>query len=344
MRSVLLNKPGELIMREIEKPIPAPGEVLIKVKRMGICGSDIHAYHGQHPTIYLPVVQGHEFSGTVEALGEGVTGFEIGDFVTARPQYTCGECYHCKSGHENICHDLKVIGCNGTVPGAAQDYIPMRSHLVFKLEDSLSYEDGAMVEPVAVAVAAVGTFTYDIKGKNILVLGAGTIGNLVAQVAKAKGAKAVMITDVCDEKLQIAKNCGIDYTVNTMTTDLAEAAEAAFGKDGIDGALECVGVEATVNQAIKVCRKRDDIIIVGIFAKDPAIRMIDVQEKEFKMIGTLMYLHNDFQEAIDLITERKINLEPLKTAHFKLEEFNAAYQYISDHRTTSMKVFIDVDD
>lgn len=344
MRSVLLNKPQELVMREIEKPEPKPGEVLIKVKRMGICGSDIHAYHGQHPTIYLPVVQGHEFSGTVAALGEGVTGFEIGDFVTARPQYTCGECYHCKSGHENICHNLQVIGCNGQVPGAAQEYIPMRSHLVFKLADTLSVDDGAMVEPVAVAVAAVGTFTYDIKGKNILVLGAGTIGNLVAQVAKAKGAKAVMITDVCDEKLEIAKRCGIDYTVNTMTTDLNEAAEAAFGKDGVDGALECVGVEATVNQAIKVCRKRDDIIIVGIFAKDPAVRMIDVQEKEVKLIGTLMYLHDDFQKAIDLITEKAINLEPLKTAHFKLEEFAEAYQYIADHRKTAMKVFIDVEE
>ena len=265
MRSVLLNKPQELLMRDIEKPVPAKGEVLIKVKRMGICGSDIHAYYGKHPTIYLPVVQGHEFSGVVEALGEGVTGFEIGEPVTARPQYTCGECYHCRSGHENICHDLQVIGCNGKVPGAAQDYISLRSHLVFKLPDNLNYDDGAMVEPVAVAVAAVKTFTYDIKGKNILVFGAGTIGNLVAQVAKAEGAKSVLITDVCDEKLEIAKKCGIDHVVNTMKEDICQKAEEVFGKDGVDGALECVGVEATINQAIKVCRKRNDIIIVGIY-------------------------------------------------------------------------------
>ena len=344
MRSVLLNKPEELIMRDIEKPKPAPGEVLIKVKRMGICGSDIHAYHGMHPTIYLPVVQGHEFSGVVAELGEGVTGFEIGDRVTARPQYTCGECYHCKSGHENICHNIQVIGCNGKVPGAAQDYIPMRSHLVFKLPDNIDFNSGAMVEPVAVAVAAVRTFTFDIKGKNILVLGGGTIGNLVAQVAKAEGAKAVMITDVCDEKLEIAKKCGIDYTVNTVKQDLEQATIDAFGKDGVDGALECVGVETTVNQAIKVCRKRDDIIIVGIYAKDPAIRMIDVQEKELKLIGTLMYLEKDYYESIRLISENLINLDPLKSAHFKLEEFEQAYHYIADHRATAMKVLIDVDE
>lgn len=344
MRSVLLNKPQELVMRDIEKPVPGKGEVLIKVKRMGICGSDIHAYHGMHPTIYLPVVQGHEFSGVVEAVGEGVTGFEIGEAVTARPQYTCGECYHCKSGHENICHNLQVIGCNGQVPGAAQDYIPMRSHLVFKLPENVNFDDGAMVEPVAVAVAAVKTFTYDIKGKNILVLGAGTIGNLVAQVAKAHGAKAVMITDVCDEKLEIAKQCGIDYTVNTLKEDLNQKAIEVFGKDGIDGALECVGIEATINQAIQVCRKRDDIIIVGIYSKNPAIRMIDVQEKELKLIGTLMYLEDSYYESIRLISEKLVNLEPLKTKHFSLEDFGKAYQYIEENRATAMKIFIDVNE
>lgn len=344
MRSVLLNKPGELIMRKIDKPVPAPGEVLIKIKRMGICGSDIHAYHGMHPTIYLPVVQGHEFSGVIAGIGEGVSGFEIGERVTARPQYTCGECYHCKNGHENICHNLQVIGCNGNVPGAAQDYISMKSHLVFKLPENIDFDSGAMVEPVAVAVAAVRSFTFDVKDKNILVLGGGTIGNLVAQVAKAQGAKAVMITDVCDEKLDIARKCGIDFAVNTAKEDLEQKTIEAFGKDGLDGALECVGVEATVNQAIKVCRKRNDIIIVGIFAKDPAIRMIDVQEKEFKIIGTLMYLENDYYESIRLISKNMINLEPLKTAHFPLEDFTKAYQYIEEHRTTAMKIFIDVDE
>jgi len=331
-------------MRDIEKPTPAPGEVLIKVKRMGICGSDVHAYYGQHPTIYLPVVQGHEFSGVVAKLGEGVTGFEIGDRVTARPQYTCGECYHCKSGHENICHNLQVVGCNGNVPGAAQDYMTMRSHLVFKLPENVDYDNGAMVEPVAVAVAAVRSFTFEVKGKNILVLGAGTIGNLIAQIAKAKGAKAVMITDVCDEKLEVAKKCGIDYTVNTVKENLEEKTVEAFGKDGLDGALECVGVEATVNQAIKVCRKRNDIIIVGIFGKNPAISMIDVQEKELRLIGSLMYLEKDYHESIALISDKLINLDLLKTAHFSLDDLESAYQYIAEHKETSMKVLIGVNE
>lgn len=342
MLSVLLNKPEELVFRDIEKPVPGKGEVLIKVKRMGICGSDIHAYYGKHPTVYLPVVQGHEFSGTVEALGEGAEGFEIGQAVTARPQYTCGECYHCRSGHENICHNLKVIGCNGSVPGAAQEYIPMRAKLVFGLPEGMDFDDGAMVEPVAVAVAAVKSFSESVEGKNILVLGAGTIGNLTAQAAKGMGAKAVMISDLCDEKLEIAKQCGIDYTVNTSREDIVKAAEEAFGKDGLDGALECVGIEATINDAIRACRKRDEIIVVGVYGKNPAIDMINVQEKELKLIGTLMYLEEDYYDAIRLISEKKIHLNPLKTTHFKLNEMKEAYTYIENNKETSMKVLIDV--
>ena len=219
----------------------------------------------------------------------------------------------------------------------------MRSELIFKLPKNIDFDGGAMVEPVAVAIAGLRTFTFDIKDKNILVLGAGTIGNLVAQVAKAQGAKAVMITDICDEKLEIAKACGIDFTVNTAKEDLEQKTIEAFGEDGLDGALECVGVETTVNQAIKVCRKRNDIIILGIFSKDPAIRMIDVQEKELKLIGSLMYLAKDFDESIFLIENKLINLEPLKTIHFGLEDMKDAYDYIENNKTTSMKVLIDVD-
>lgn len=339
-----MNKPEELLFLDIEKPVPQRGEVLIKVKRVGICGSDIHAYYGKHPTVYLPVVQGHEFSGTVEAVGEGVEGFEAGEPVTVRPQYTCGECFHCASGHENICHNLMVLGCNGKVPGGAQDYIAVKDGLVFKLPENMDCDDGAMVEPTAVGVAAVKSFTEGVEGKNILVLGAGTIGNLTAQAAKGFGAKVVMITDLCDEKLEVARECGVDYTVNTAKEDLEQSVIKAFGIDGLDGALECVGVEQTINDAIKVCRKRNEIIIVGVYGGRPAIDMINVQEKELKLIGTLMYLEDDYRDAIRLISEGRIRLNPLKTRHFKLEEYGEAYDYIAKNKEISMKVLIDVDE
>lgn len=344
MLRALLEKPEVLKFYEVEKPEPKPGEILIKVKKMGICGSDIHAFHGQHPTMPAPVVMGHEFSGEIAELGEGVKNFVVGDRVTVRPQVTCGKCYHCRTGNENVCHELKVIGCNIKVPGGAQQYVSIPERLVFKLPDTMNYDDGAMVEPVAVGVAAVRTFSMDVKGKNILVLGAGTIGNLVAQSAKAMGASSVTITDICDEKLEIAKKCGIDHTVNTLKEDLKVKLEEFYGVDGLDGALECVGSEITANQAIHVCRKESEIIIVGIYAKDPAIHMIDVQEKELHLSGVLMYSEEEFKTAMEFIRTGKVNLEPLKTKHFSYKEYPYAFQYIAEHAKTSMKVLIDVDE
>lgn len=343
MLRALLEKPEVIKFYEIEKPTPKTGEILIKVKRMGICGSDIHAFHGQHPTMPAPVVMGHEFSGEIAELGEGVDGFKVGDRVTVRPQITCGSCYHCKTGNENVCHHLKVIGCNINAPGGAQEYVTIPERLVFKLPDTFDYDDGAMVEPVAVGVAAVRTFSMDVKDKNILVLGAGTIGNLVAQSAKAMGAASVTITDICDEKLEIAKRCGIDHTVNTKKEDLGTRLEEFYGIDALDGALECVGSEITANEAIQVCRKESEIIIVGIYAKDPAIHMIDVQEKELHLSGVLMYSEDEFKMAMELIRTGKVNLTPLKTKHFPYKDYEQAFQYIADNAKTSMKILIDVD-
>lgn len=342
MLSVVLDSPEKLLFKEVDRPKPLPGELLIKIRRVGICGSDIHAYYGKHPTIFLPVIQGHEFSGEVAEVGEGVSGFTVGEAVTVRPQYTCGECYYCKHGNENVCKKLQVIGCQA--PGGAQEYLSVRSNLVIKMPAGMSYDDGAMIEPVAVAVAAIKSFSGDVAGKNILVLGAGTIGNLVAQTAKGLGAASVTITDLSDEKLEIAKACGIDHVVNTGREDLKHALENFYGQDNLDAALECVGVEATVNEAINVCRKESEIIIVGIYGKRPAIDMINVQEKELRLIGTLMYLEEDYHTAIELIQSGKINLNKLKTAHFPLSEFDKAYKYIEQNTAKSMKVLIDVAD
>jgi L-iditol 2-dehydrogenase len=342
MLQVTLTTPEHLEFRQVDKPSPAKDEILLKIKRIGICGSDIHAYYGKHPTVFLPIIQGHEFSAEVAELGSDVSNFNIGERVTVRPQLVCKTCYHCQHGHENICHKLKVIGCQ--VPGAAQEYLAVKQEIVVKIPQDFSFDDAAMIEPVAVGVAAVRSFTTDVKGKNVLVLGAGTIGNMTAQVAKAMGANSVVITDLSAKKLEVAKQCNIDFVVNTRREDLAKVLENAYGPDGLDCALECVGIEATINQAIKVCRKKTEIIVVGVYGKPPLLDMINVQEKELRLIGTLMYLEQDYKIAIDLIRDKKIHLDPLKTKHFPLSEYDKAYLYIEQHTDSSMKVLIDVAD
>ncbi len=338
MRQAVLEEPGKIVFHDVEKPTPAEDQVLIGIKRIGICGSDIHAYHGKHPYISCPIVQGHEFSGDIASVGEGVGRLRPGDRVTVMPQLTCGTCYPCTHDNYNICTDLKVIGCQAE--GAAQEFLAVDQKLVIALPEEMDYETGAMVEPVAVGAHAVARLG-DVDGRNVLVFGAGPIGNLTAQVARGLGARSVMITDISEFRLDIARECGIDRPANPSTTDLAAAVEEIFGPDGADAILECVGSEETVADAVSLARKGTDIAIVGVFAEKPRVDIGLVQDKELRLIGSLMYKAEDYQTAINLIQAGKIHLAPLITGHFPFAKFQEAYDFIEENRDRTMKVFLD---
>ena len=339
MLQAVLQMPEKVIVREMERPVPGPGQVLIKVERIGSCGSDIHAYYGKHPYIKCPIVQGHEFSGLIAEVGERVEGLAPGDNVTVMPQLVCGQCYPCKHGNYHICNELKVIGCQAE--GAAQEYIAVDAKIVVRLPENMSHEEGAMVEPVAVGAHAVGRLG-NVDGLNVLVLGAGPIGNLTAQVAKGLGAKSVMITDVSNYRLGVARECGIAHAVNTSSEELIQALDKAFGPDRADAILECVGVQETIGQAIGAARKGSDIIVVGVFAEKPSVDIGLVQDKELRLIGTLMYREEDYRVAVDLIRAGRVNLKPLMSKHFPFKEYPQAYKFIERNRERTMKVFIDL--
>ncbi|MCG8498998.1 MAG: alcohol dehydrogenase catalytic domain-containing protein, partial [Firmicutes bacterium] len=211
----------EVPVSEVEKD-----EVLIEMKRIGICGSDIQVYHGKHKYMKFPVVQGHEGAGIIVKAGKDVEGLKAGDRVTVQPQIFCGQCQPCKTGHYNVCQNLRVFGVHAD--GMACEYFLTDASKVLKLSAGMSFDEGAMVEPTAVAAGAIRR-SGDVTGKNIVVLGAGAIGNLVAQVAKASGAGKVMITDINQKRLAIAANCNIQYCVNTRDRDLGDAMSEHFG-------------------------------------------------------------------------------------------------------------------
>jgi L-iditol 2-dehydrogenase len=205
----------------------------------------------------------------------------------------------------------------------------------------MSFEQGAMIEPMAVA-CGVFTKTKDLKGLKIVVLGAGPIGNLTAQTAKALGAKSVLITDVSDFRLEIAKKVGIDYTINPLKQNLSEEIVRVFGPDKADLIIECVGINQTINDAISNARKGTDIILVGVFGDKPVVDLSLVGAHELRLIGLLMYQTKEYLKAIELVHTGKIQLKPLMTKHFKFVDYNKAYQYIDEMKDKSMKVFIDV--
>lgn len=342
MRQAILVQPKQIEFREIAAPTAAElsaHQVLVNVKRIGICGSEIHSYHGLHPATNYPVVQGHEYSGIVTACGKDVTVCRPGDKMTARPQLVCGECNPCKRGQYNVCEHLRVQAFQAD--GAAQDFFVVDDDRVVKLPETMSLDYGAMIEPAAVGAHASGR--TDVKGKNVVVSGAGAIGNLVAQFCKARGAKNVLITDVSDLRLAVARECGIEHTLNVSKRSLKEAAAELFGEEGFQVGFEVAGVESSIRSLMATIEKGSDIVVVAVFAKDPALSMFHLGEHELRLIGSMMYRHEDYLTAIDSIDRGAINLQPLVTNHFPFEQYNEAYQFIDAHRETSMKVIVDLE-
>lgn len=341
MIQAVMTQPGEIEFREVSKPKVDNGRVLVKIMRIGICGSDIHVYHGKHPYTSYPVVQGHEVSGEVVEVGDGVSNLKAGDKVTIRPQVVCGECYQCKNGQSHICDNLKVMGFQTT--GTASQYFLVNEEHIIKLPDSISYNHGAMIEPMAVAIHALRR-AGSVEGKNILVLGAGPIGNLIAQSAKGMGANKVMITDISDYRLEVSKSCGIDYCINTSKENLTQAINDKFGADKADLILECVGIYPTMKDAITNARKGTDIIVVGVFGDDVAVDMGLVQDRELRLIGTLMYQEKDYIKAIELVEKKLMHLNELITAEYKFTEYLEAYHFIEKQKDKSMKIMIKIDE
>ena len=339
MLQQVMTAPGKIEFREIETPVPKTGEVLIRIMKIGVCGSDIHVWHGKHPFTSYPVTQGHEVSGEIAALGAGVENLEVGQRVTIQPQVVCGKCYPCRHGKYNLCETLKVMGFQTT--GVASEYFAVDAAKVTPLPQEMSFDEGAMIEPLAVAVHAVRKFG-DMQGMRVAVLGAGPIGILVAQAAKGMGAESVLITDISDLRLEKARQCGVDFCVNTREADFGEALVSSFGPDKADVIYDCAGNNVTMGQAIRCARKGSTIILVAVFAGMAEVDLAVLNDHELDLNTTMMYRNEDYLEAIELVRAGKVDPKPLISKHFAFRDYAEAYRYIDENRETTMKVIIDV--
>lgn len=339
MRQAVMTSPGKIEFGDVEEPVAGEDQVRIKVERIGVCGSDIHVFHGKHPFVSYPLIQGHEYSGTIESVGSGVEGIQIGDKVTATPQEVCGVCPPCKRGQYNACEELKVRGFQA--PGAAQDLFVTEADKIVKLPADFEPEQGAFVEPVAVAAHSTGQ-AGDIAGKNVVVAGAGTIGNFVAQACKSRGAAKVLITDVSDFRLDMAKQVGIENTCNVTKEDLPEAAKRVFGPDGYDVAIEVAGAEASLASLVAGIGKGGTLLIVGVYEEKPRVDMSVVCEHELTVRGSMMYRHEDWEQAVKWIASGEVVTAPLVSKHFNFEKYSDAYAFIEAEGERSMKVMIDL--
>jgi L-iditol 2-dehydrogenase len=309
MKQAVMTSPGVIEFRDVPVPKPGPEEVLIRVRRIGVCGSDIHVRHGRHPFTSYPVVQGHEFSGLIEAVGKRVRGLRPGQKVTATPQIVCGRCAPCRRGDYHICDVLRVQGFQA--PGCAQEHFLVRAEQIVPLPASFTFEQGAIVEPAAVGVHTISR-AGTMAGRNVAVLGAGPIGNLVGQVARAAGAK-VLLTDISEFRLEIARKCGLRSVSLAGRETLKDASARVFGPKGFQKAFECAGAESAIN------------------------------DRELTLTGTLMYQKRDFVKAVRLMRSGALVTRPLETTHFPFGDYRAAYDFADREGERSMKIFVDLD-
>ena len=338
MKQAQVVAPEKLVYRDIQPPVAGAGEVMIRVHRIGICGSDLHAYRGRHPLVSFPLVQGHEFSGYLEAIGPGVTGMKRGDLDTVQPAIGCGVCARCAEGLFAQCDKLQFIG--GALPGAGSELFAVRADHVVRLPDGTDPDDGAMIEPLSVAVHSVRRLGK-ITGRFVLVVGGGTIGNLTAQVALNMGAAAVALVEINDFRRGIAEELGL-VALKPAEGGEREHIRAALKGNSPDIVFECVGGERPLNLAIEVVRRGGSVVVVGVYEEPPRAAMISVQDKEILLAGALMYTWDDYHSAVDLVAGGAVRLGPLRTHHFPFGRWSDAYRALIESSGKTMKVMIDV--
>lgn len=339
MKQAHVPSPGVMLFRDVPDPAAAPGSLVLAVSRIGICGSDIHAFMGKHPLVSFPLVQGHEFSGRVHDIGEGVTGFKQGDLVTVQPAVGCGICDRCAAGLFARCDRLLFIG--GALEGAGSELFMVNARQVVRVPEGISADEAAMVEPLAVAVHAVGKVP-DLAGRRILVCGGGTIGNLVAQVARSLGAGPVVITERHPLRIDIAHRMGFFAQPPPPADSSQEGIERLFGGSRPTAAFECAGGAEALNTCIAAVERGGHVIVPAVYEAHPQTHMILVQDKELHVTGSLMYTWSDYEIAVDLLARRAVDVRALQTHHFPFERWPDAYRLLTERPGSALKVVIDV--
>lgn len=329
MKSLVKTKLGfgNLEVQSKPEPFPKKDQVKIKVKYAGICGSDIHTYEGDYK-VGVPVTLGHEFSGEIVEVGEGVKEFQVGDRVTSETTYyICGKCEYCQTRDYNLCNHRKGLGTQQD--GAFAKYVIARKESVHHLPENVDFLSAAMTEPLACTYHAIEKVKIH-EGDLVVVTGPGPIGLLAAQVAKSQKA-TVIITGISNDKLRLdkAKELGIDYAINTQEEDVKELVKKLTKGYGADVVLECSGAVLAAKQGLDLLRKKGKYVQVGLFAQqDVQFDLEKIIQKEIHVVGSRSQKPDDWEPALTLMSEGKVNAKSLITHVFNITQWEEAYNVI----------------
>ena len=315
---------------------PGPGQAQIRVSHAGLCGTDLHIFHGKmDQRVRMPQIMGHEMAGTVTAVGAGVEGWREGDRVTVRPLDYCGACPACQAGHSHICQKLKFIGIDS--PGAFQGLWTVPAHTLHRLPENLSFKLGALIEPLAVAC-------HDVRlgevapGEYVVVQGGGPIGVLVALVARQAGAR-VLLSEINPFRLQLAAELGLE-TVNPAEKDVLELVTRETSGAGADVVFEVTGSPAGAETMTKLPRTRGRIVVVAIYSTPPTVDLFRFFWRELRLCGARVYEARDFEQAIALAAEERLPLGRLVTNVLPLAQLESAFRQL-ERGGAVMKVLVE---
>ncbi|WP_303925221.1 galactitol-1-phosphate 5-dehydrogenase [Draconibacterium sediminis] len=321
MKALVLENYNELVYKDVAEPVPAPNEVLVKVKACGICGSDVHGMDGSTGRRKPPLIMGHEASGVITGLGSEVSGWDIGDRVTFDSTIYPLNDWYTLNGHYNLSENRQVLGVSpGTYKkhGAFAEYVTVPEHILYKLPDNVSFEQAAMVEPAAVALHAIKQSGLQL-GESAAVIGTGMIGLFLIQLLSLSNASPLFAIDVESSKLDMAKIFGAEVILNPNKDNLIKEVLSRTNSRGIDHVFEAVGVEPSVNNAIEIVRKGGKVVLVGNLSANINFPLQSVVTREIKILGSCA-IRGEYETVLQLIDAGKIKVDEMISAVAPLSE------------------------
>ena len=345
MKALLLSENSHLEIADMPQPEVGANEVLVRVAACGICGSDVHGYDGSSGRRIPPIVMGHEAAGTVAAVGAKVREYKTGDRVTFDSTVYCGECGFCRRDEMNLCDNRQVIGVScGDYRrhGAFAEYVAVPERILYHLPDHFGFSEAAMLEAVSVALHAVGVSEAR-PGSSALVIGAGMIGLLTLQAARAAGCGRVFIADVDASRLELARQLGADETLHCSGENLVAEVKKLSGGPGVDVSYEAVGRNETVSAAIDATRKGGTVTLIGNIKPEVTLPLQKVVSRQIRLQGSCAS-SGEYPQAIEMIADGRIKVKPLITAVASLEEGPRWFERLHAGEPNLMKIVLNPGD
>ena len=345
MRASRLHGIRDLRIDKLPRPEPGPGQVLLQVASVGVCGSDVHYYlHGRigSQVVTGPIIMGHEFSARIAELGPGVEGVSVGQLVTVEPGVSCGKCEPCLEGHPNLCPNVRFCG-TPPIDGVFAEYTVMPAENCFRLPEGFGPIEGAMLEPLGIAIHTVD-LAHLRAGQTVAVMGAGPIGLLVAAVAKAAGAGEILMTEPLAHRRQFAQEYIADAVLNPEEVDVVAEIKRLTGGRGVDVAFEAAGESDTPQQAAAAARIGGKVIVAGIPADDTMNFNASTVRQKGLTIKAVRRMKHTYRRAIRLVQTGMVDVKPLATHRFPLERIDEAFELVAGYRDGVLRAMIQVSD